>query len=561
MNRVTRASTSVRRSLIALLMASGAGLSFLALGISIAWADAAPPDACAGLMSVDFSGIQDAPVQLMSTTSIQTSARLPAYCRVQGYISPNIGFDLWLPTPTHWNGKFFEYGSGGDGGSFPTDWPVCDNALRKGYACIVTDTGHKGSGGLWAVNNLQAYVDFAYRSTHLTAVAGKAITTQYYSKEPTQAYFEGCSTGGQEGLIEAQRFPWDFNGIIADAAWINDSDSSMHMVWGRRALTGKNGQPLMRRADVQRLHQAVLARCDMDDGVKDGIISNPLGCKFDPSELLCNPGQSNDCLSEEQVQAAKKVYSGPVNSRGEKLYPGGVALGSELSWVDLGSDFISTDGLGSVSDWALLYFRYMTLPPRGSHWEMSDYDFDRDPQRFASGTQESLLNAANPDLRKFKAAGGKLILVHGWQEVSSSPPANVIDYYETVTRTMGGESPTRDFARLFVVPGMDHCGGNGGRAGLSPGPYVVDYLHYLEQWVERGEAPDEMIGAHPKDTSPETFTSGLLATFPLDPATIAFTRPIYPYPAHAKYRGSGSPNDAANFAPLLDEKPGSHSTH
>jgi feruloyl esterase len=474
----------------------------------------------------------------MSAQIVARSGDLPGYCRVEGYVVPNVGFDLWMPE--NWNSKFIEVGGGGDLGGFSSEmWHSCDGPLQKGYACVASDLGHKGSGGLWASNNLQALVDFGYRATHVTALAGKAIAAHYYAREPQHAYFEGCSTGGEEALVEAQRFPWDFEGIIADAPWINDSDSTLYMVWANRALTGKDGKSLLTRADTDLLHKAVLARCDADDGIMDGIISNPRGCKFDPAELLCRAGQNTQCLTGAQVQAVKKVYVGPVNSRGEKIYPGGAEFGSERHWVDDYMDLVTTDGQLSTADWSLIYFRYMVMPPRGPGWQPGDVDFDRDYQRFNSGTQESLLNAANPDLRRFKSAGGKLIITHGWDEVPSGPPANVIDYYETVTRTMGGRAATQSFARLFMVPGMDHCGGGNG-----PGAYVIDSLKYLEDWVEQGRAPDVLIGAHPKDKD--------LAhnpRVPLAPAAISFTRPVYPYPVWAKYLGKGDPNDAANFGP------------
>ncbi len=497
---------------------------------------------CKALESTDFYAVKEAPARILSAQIVEAAAGLPAYCQVKGYVIPSVGFDLWLPTE-NWNGKLLESGNGGDGGRFASEWlRACDAPLLKGYACITTDTGHKGSGGSWAVNNLQALVDFGYRSSHVTAVAGKAIVERYYSKKPTRAYFEGCSTGGEEALVEAERFPWDFDGIIADGAWINDSDSTMHMVWSNRALTGKDGKALLTRTDVELLHNAALAECDLDDGVKDGIISDPPACKFDPSKLLCKADQRAACLTQPQVDAARKVYGGPVNSQGRKIYPGGAAIGSELSWVDAPLDFVHTgnDRQSAAEGWALLFFRHMVMPPGGPAWQMADYDFDRDYKRFANGTQESLLNSGNPDLRKFKAAGGKLIIVHGWLEAVSSPPANVIDYYETMARTVGGRANTEDFARLFIVPGRDHCGGADG-----PGADVVDVVNYLEQWVERGQPPDRMIAAHLNSKG----GIGLFTRFPLPPEAVVFTRPVYPYPLHAKYLGKGDPNEAANFGP------------
>jgi feruloyl esterase len=481
-----------------------------------------------------------------------------------------VGFKLGLPPANEWNGKFFEVGCGGacgstaqfDGGA---SW-TCPEPLRRGFACIAFDAGHSDSGDLWAVNNLQAQIDFGYRGAHVTAVAGKAITERYYGKAPTYSYFCGCSTGGRMALVEAERFPWDFNGIVSGAPWINDADSAMNFVWANRALRGVDGRPIVNRKDLRLLHEAVLAQCDLDDGVADGIISNPASCRFDPKSLICKTGQADRCLTPAQVAAVTKVYSGPVNSKGNKLYISGAALGSEMGWVDDGVlDYIRSDGsVGGSEGWALSYFRYMVMPAAGPNWQLTDFDFDRDSKRFGSGTQESLLSAANPDLRKFKAAGGKLLIYQGWNDQSDLPQMT-IDYYETVLRTMGGRANTEDFARLFVIPGMLHCTGG-------DGAFAIDYLTALEHWVEDGQVPDKLIGAHVDDTylarlgeeptesksfdigsydGPAKFMGALKLKLPLDPEVpITFTRPIYPYPLRAKYKGAGDPTDTTNFEPV-----------
>lgn len=365
-------------------------------------------------------------------------------------------------------------------------------------------------------------------------------------------------------LVEAQRFPWDFNGIISGAPWINDTDSAMNFVWANRALRGKDGNPILNRHDLKVLHQAVLAECDMDDGVKDGIIGNPAACRFSPDQLICKAGSTAGCLTLDQVAAVKKIYSGPMNSKGEKTYVSGAAMGSEMGWVDEALDYIRSDGQpGGSESWAMDYFRYMVIPPAGPQWQFTDFDFDRDYKRFDAGVQESLLNAANPDLRKFKAAGGKLLIYQGWNDQSDLPQMTV-DYYETVLKTMGGRASTEDFARLFMIPGMLHCTGG-------DGAFAIDYLTHLEHWVEDRQPPDRVIGAHVDDTYlaqragrpavARTFDSGAydgLAKFtgalalkvPLDASVpVAFTRPIYPYPLLTKYSGIGNPNDADNFIP------------
>jgi hypothetical protein len=498
---------------------------------------------CAALRRTDFSTIMDAPTQVDDAKVITADASSPAYCRVQGYIAPSVGFELRLPL-ANWNGKFFEVGCGGFCGR-PNEQSYCP--LHRGYACILTDLGHHGvEGGQWAYNNLQAQIDFGFRGAHVTALAGKAITEHYYGKAPAKSYFQGCSSGGQQALSEAQRFPWDFDGILAGApaptmTW------TILFTWAKRALIGADGKPLVTHADMELLHSAALARCAVADGAKHGFIEDPRACKFDPVELLCRTGKQNRCLSDAQVQAVRKLYAGPTNSRGERIYPGGPPPGSELNWVDGEIDtYVDTyvsDGKDkspddfSHNEWPEAYFSYMGFwPAPGPGWKFTDFDFDRDYKRMT--ITEPVMGAANnPDLRKFNAAGAKMILYQGWAD-QSDIPADTIDYYETTEKTMGGDAATQEFFRLFMVPGMFHCSGGAGA-------FAIDYLKYLEDWVERGKAPDKMIGAHVRGLN---WLQAFQLKFPLDPAApVDFTRPVYPYPLTVKYKGKGNPDDAVNF--------------
>jgi feruloyl esterase len=457
---------------------------------------------------------------------------------VQGYVAPQVGFELRLPI-SNWNGKFLEVGSGGWGGSISFLF-FCDGPLRKGYACIASDMGHKAGMGqaLWATNNLQAQVDFGYRATHVAALAGKAIVASYYAKAPSKSMMLGCSTGGYQGMVEAQRFPWDFDGIVAMAPDIEDeADLGMRIVWHMRNFLDKDGKPVLNPSELQLLHNAALAKCDMTDGVKDGIVGDPVGCQFDPSDLTCKAGENSGCLSIQQVEAAKRIYSGPMTSGGERISTRGVFPGSELEWN------------GYDADWATELFKYALFTPTpGPGWKITDFDFDHDYQRLGMG---ALYTDSNPDLRKFKAAGGKLIVSQGGNDTMEIPGA-IFDYYETVERTMGGRAATEDFFRLFVVPGMNHCTGG-------DGAFAIDYLSYLEGWVEKGQAPDKMISAHVDTTylvehsevdgrRTGARTGAFLLKFPLDPAVpVNFTRPVYPYPLRAMYKGTGDPNKAENF--------------
>jgi hypothetical protein len=501
---------------------------------------------CESLMTQDFSTILDAPTQLSEarhivraddllpvdgtgfTDELRATLRkslgtIKPQCRVTGYVRPNVGFQLLLPD-AGWNGRFLHLGCGG--------W--CGNAqfgafcaLYPGYACIGTDMGHTGKGGLWFRDNLQGQIDFAYRATHVVTLAGKWIVAQFYGHTPKHSYFVGCSTGGYQGMVEAQRFPWDFQGIVAGAPDMDQADLAVRGLWLKSHFVGNDQEPLFKKEDLNLLHKAVLARCDGDDGVKDGIVGDPVHCTFDPEELACKAGNVAQCLTPKQVAAAKAIYGMPVTSFGEVLSTRGVLPGSELNWMDALS---SVWGESFFHDTAIL-----TVP--GREWTYRDFDFDRDYPRSGVGV---LFPDTDPDLRRFKGAGGKLISYQGGDDASEIPGA-IVDYYETVERTMGGRAETQNFFRFFVIPGMDHCGGG-------KGAFAVDYLHYLEGWVEKGDAPDSMVAAHVPGLGKNGWA---FLKFPLDEQVpISFTRPVYPYPSFAKFTGRGSPNSAENFEPV-----------
>lgn len=486
---------------------------------------------CKSLSGADFSTILDAPTQVTAADDVAAKDDIPAYCRIQGYVSPNVGFEMHLPASS-WNGKLLKQGCGGFcGGTLAL---ACAAPVRKGYACIVSDMGHKSTAldAKWAYNNLQAEVDFAYRSTHVVALAAKGIAEKFYGLPPRKSYYTGCSTGGRQGLVEAQRFPWDFDGIIAGAPVINETGDGMTLLWNVLAARDANGNTLLSPADVRAVHAAAVARCDLDDGVKDGIIGDPRKCKFQPSEMQCKGRKADGCLTKDQAAAVSRIYQGPVNSKGERLYTGSAMPGSELNWI---RNYVPEGAGPSVYEGFMTnLFGYMSfMPDPGPGWKMTDFDWDRDPKRL--GMMEALYSGENPDLRRFKAAGGKMIVYQGWAD-QSVLPENIIDYYETTTRTMGGKPAMDEFFRLFMVPGMNHCSGG-------EGAYAIDYLTYIEAWVENGAAPDVMQAAHIKDG-----VSGRI-TFPVPPENIAFTRPVYPYPLQATYKGSGDVNDGANFQP------------
>ncbi|MGH9644421.1 MAG: tannase/feruloyl esterase family alpha/beta hydrolase [Terriglobales bacterium] len=497
---------------------------------------------CQALTGIDFSGVTDAPTELNEAKLVKEAHELvdelkgaakrefttalgniQPFCRVSGYVTPAVGFVLMLPA-SHWNGKFLHLGCGGWCGT--TTWFGAACALHADYACIGTDMGHTGRGGLWSRNNLQAQLDFSYRATHVATLAGKAIIERYYAKPPSRSYFFGCSTGGFQALMEAQRFPWDFDGIMAGDPDMDERDLAVRSIWLKRSFIGEDGEPVLNSAAILLVHEAALAKCDMDDGVKDGIISDPVRCKFDPAVLQCKADPKSGCLTPRQVQAVKSIYAAPKTSKGELISTRGAFPGSELNWSQefsrvWGESFFKETGLLSTA---------------GKQWTYADFDFDRDYKRSGAG---GMFSDTNPDLRRFKAAGGKLLIYQGTNDDLEGPGA-LIDYYETVQKTMGGRAETQDFFRLFLVPGMNHCGGG-------DGVFAFDYLGYLEAWVEQAWPPDVMIGAHVSGLG----RYGEVLRYPLDPSTpVTFTRPVYPYPLHAKYKGTGDLKRAASFVPV-----------
>ncbi len=487
--------------------------------------------------AMDFTELLDAPTQITDVKAVKAASGLPNYCQIQGNVVPSTGIKVGLPSP--WNGKFIEMGCGSYCGTLEYFESSCGIALRRGYACIVSDMGHEtgGTHALWAYNNLPAKFDWGYRSAHVAALFGKALVERYYQKPISKSYFMGSSNGGRQALQEAQHFPLDFDGIIAIAPPVNLATVFMKFAWGYLALHDDRGTPLLGMHELKLLTDAAVAKCDMDDGVKDGVIGDPLHCAFDPEELSCGAHNAGECLTSSQVDAARKVYAGPMTSKGKRLTLGGPLVGTEFGqagndasgwrFVYLGID---KGELADYNDFATDGFRYLFFwPDAGPTWKLSDLDFDRDSNRM--GMMEALYDCGNPDLRPFRSGGGKLLLFQGLSDVRV-PPEEIIDYYQTLERVMGGGVETQKFARLFLLPGVGHFEDG-------PGAATLDYLTALENWVEKNIVPDRLIAAHMKDESS-----------PGAPTRVQFTRPVYPYPFVVHYKGRGDPNVAASFAEL-----------
>jgi feruloyl esterase len=443
---------------------------------------------------------------------------LPPFCRVAADIKPtpdsNIKIEVWLPV-SGWNGKFEAVGNGGWSGR--VWYPYMGLALRKGYATASTDTGHQGRGedASFAMGHPEKVVDFGYRAVHELTIKARAIIAAYYGGPPKFSYWEGCSSGGMQGLKEAQRYPNDYDGIIAGAPANNWTPLLASGVW--IAQSNHNGEALiLSNENLALLHKTALDSCDLLDGLKDGLIDNPLDCHLDPGKLLCKGTDRSACLSRAQVDAAEKIYAGPTNPRtGEQVFPG-LKPGSELGW------FI----FGSLPEPPIVasYFKYLVF--HDPAWDFRKLNFDADIAQ-AEKLNNGLIDATDPDLRKFFAHGGKLILYHGWSDPMISPQ-NTISYYKNILHTSGNQADTS--VRLFMAPGMGHCGGG-------EGPFAFEMEDALSQWVERDKAPALIVAAH----------------LPADPASHApdRTRPLCAYPQVAKYKGTGSIDDASNFVCMM----------
>ena len=464
----------------------------LALWLMPAAASAQTPltarDRCQALAGDQFQKLPGAATYVVAATYREAKDGKVASCLVEGYVNPTINFAILLPVD-NWNGRYLVRGCGGSCGTVAIEL-ACAGHVRDGYACLHTDMGHRSTlvDNNWVDNNLQGLVDFGYRATHVTTVAGRAIVKAFYSADARKAYFFACSTGGRQGLIEAQRFPEDFDGIVAIAP------ASMAPFGNRKAAsvsdidrfnTGTDGLPILPNRKTLLIHRAAVKACDKGDGIVDGIIGNPMQCGFKPSSLLCKSTDTRECLTAAQVAVVEKLYGWR-----------GAMPGSEFNWI------------GN-------YLRNATLPG-----EVSKPVPDLGDGRGDPATIETLNAPNNPDLRPFRDNGGKLILVHGWADHSVMPPPTV-DYYETVARTMGGPEPTRKFARFFAVPGMDHCAGGEGAS-------AIDYMAAITDWVEKGEAPDKLRGVHTVAGAPLDYFGVDLPL--LDPKYIAFERDHYAWP-------------------------------
>ena len=461
---------------------------------------------------------------------------VPAFCRVAGVIKPsgdsNIQFEVWMPS-SGWNSKFQGVGNGGFAGAI--SYAGLANAVAHGYATASTDTGHQAGGqdATWALGHSEKVADFGYRAIHETAEKAKSVIKTFYGDAPRRSYFSSCSNGGRQALMEAQRFPDDYDGIIAGAPANYWTHLLSAAAWDNRA-TLADMSSYIPAAKLPAIEAAALAACDEMDGVKDGVIENPAQCRFDPSALLCKGEDSDSCLTAPQIAALKKIYGGPKNSKGERMFPG-YSPGGEAEPGGWGAWITgAAPEKSSMFAFGTEFFKNMVY--EDSNWDFRTFDLDRD-MKAADQKAARALNATNPDLTRFRKRGGKLILYHGWSD-AAIPASNAIDYYRSAVGKAGAKE-TGQFLRLYMVPGMQHCGGGPGpnsfgQATVAQGDPLHDIDAALEHWVEDGVAPDRIIATKYKTGANPA--SGVLRT-----------RPLCPYPLVARWKGTGSTDDAANF--------------
>jgi feruloyl esterase len=502
----------IRSSLVATFAAS-------ALLLAARAAQAATCESLSGLKFNDATvtmaqsvaaGAMTAPPGRGGGNATNPFADLPAFCRVAATLKPtsesDIKMEIWLPV-AGWNGKFLAVGNGGWNGNI--DQNAIATAMRRGYAAASTDTGHEGGGGVW-MQNKEKLIDYGHRAVHEMTVKAKAIVNAFYESAPRLSYFNGCSAGGRQGLKAALQYPDDFDGIVAGAPALNATGRAAFAVSVAQNLRKEAGS-MIPQSKYAAINNAVLQACDANDGVKDGVLENPRACKFDAKVLACSAAESDSCLTPPQVEAANKMYQALKNPRtGKEIFPG-LSYGSEIGWNTFGGQ--QPFAIGTQM------FQFMVF--KDPAWDYKTLNFDSHMTQ-VDQIENGVINALDPDLKRFAASNGKMIMYHGWAD-PQIPAESSVGYYTRVMDAMGGASKTKETVRLFMVPGMNHCQGGVGTS-------TFDMLAALEQWVEGKKAPDSIPASRVTQGKTER------------------TRPLCAYPQVATYKGSGSTDDAANFS-------------
>lgn len=462
---------------------------------------------------------------------------MPAFCRVVAVAKPTsdsvINFEVWIPNQHYWNTDFEGVGNGGYTGAI--QYSEMAQAVKRGFATASTDTGHTGADLSFAAGHPEKIVDWGYRAIHVMTESAKLIIRGYLGVSPKHSYFMGCSTGGHQALSEVQRFPADYDGVVAGDPGNDRVHLNVGFLWAFAVTHDQNGNSILPSSKLPLLNKAAIAACDRIDGVNDGVISEPEKCHFDPSILLCKGTEGDQCLTAPQVEAVKKVYAGPRNPRtGEQIIPG-YSPGSESPEADPWAHGWQTYITDRKEPMRLDFWRYWVFDdPR---WDWRKFDYDRDVAY--ADAKAAAVNASSSDLGSFAARGGKILMYSGWAD-PIGPPLDAVRYYKRVQQSMGEGRRPESFFRLYMVPGMAHCGGGPGAnlfGGFGPATKLIeiktdpvhDVLSAVVQWVENGVAPDHIIAAHA--------TNGKIDS----------SRLLCPYPKVARWNGAGSSDDSKNF--------------
>ena len=507
---------------------------------------ASTQDGCAELMRVNLTDALGGPALVASARLVDVpggvrrtesypsgysdgtsyrSSEIRQYCDVTGYVAPQNRFELKLPLARYWNGNFFFIACGGFCGSVLSG--QCDLGLMRGYASATGNGGHEsapGFDGIWAANAPELQEDFGWRSNHVVTLITKAITVHYYGKQIRHSYMAGNSKGGQAVLMEAQRFPEDFDGYMPSAPVYDYTGRNIPAaVWFWQAIHDGNGGSVLNAIAANAVHKSVLRVCGAQAGVDEGVVADPPSCKWQPEMLACGPGGDGpDCLSARQVAAVKKLMTPVTNSKGEILYAYPYIPGTESQWEGwnyFGAPRPGTPPRLANADLPGQFERYFVDEKVRTIVDPLQFDFDREPATFARSRR--IYDALSFDLRALSSRGGKILLWHGWADGAIMATSS-IGYYEGVMKFMGGRKTTEDFFRLFLIPGVHHGGGG-------PGFPEFDSFTALEDWVERGIAPAKLIASRIRDGAVER------------------SRPIYPYPVQARYSGTGDPRKPESF--------------
>jgi feruloyl esterase len=485
--------------------------------------DRAPTKSCDALRTPPSAEVVE-----IDSTAVPESPAAPAHCRVTGVIQPAIAFEVSLPD--RWNGRFYMIGNGGHAGEAldnPGRVAQRNAALAIGFAVAQTNTGHYASkepGASFVLSNPQKAIDYAYRAVHVTTTTAKAVTAGYYGRPAAYSYWNSCSNGGRQGLIEAQRYPEDFDGIVANAPWVDQTGFTVGAIWNQRALA----EAPVTAAKMALVADRVMASCDAVDGLADGLIDDPRACDFEPGRDVPACGAETDtdaCLTPAQAEAIAEIYGGVI-SDGERYFPGFMPGSEQVTnlfgggtgsgWMNV---IVPAQPGGSSADFGLAEntMKYLVFTPPNPDWDYRGFDFDRDlPMLEAWG---ALANAKDPDLAKFRARGGKIIMTYGWADAILQPLMGV-HYYEHAVAENGPGTP--EFFRLFMVPGMAHCAG-----GIGPDSH--DAVTAIIDWVEAGEAPESIVASK------------------IVGGEVTRSRPLCPYPQVARYMDRGDIDEAENF--------------